>query len=253
MVCRSGTISQPPSVDCELDAVVGAWLIHLYTASGVVLGFLAVTSITEQAYQRAFLLLFVATVIDSTDGFLARRFRVSEKLPWFNGALLDNLVDYVTYVFVPVLLVSYTSLVPAAVMVPICASMLLASAYGFSQSAAKTDDHFFTGFPSYWNIVVFYLYIANWPLVINAVVLIVFVVLVFVPLKYIYRSKTVTLRRTTITLGIVWTAIIFVLVLQVSTGVSRILFWSSFVFPVYYLLVSYFTHFRLHRVGVDAE
>ena len=253
MVYRSGKIFQPPSVDCELEAVVSAWLIHLYTASGVILGFLAATSITEQAYQRTFLLLFAATVIDSTDGFLARRFRVSEKLPWFNGALLDNLVDYVTYVFVPVLLVSQTSLVPVAVMVPICASMLLASAYGFSQSESKTDDHFFTGFPSYCNIVVLYLYIANWPLVVNAVVLIIFVVLVFVPLKYIYRSKTVVLRRTTITLGIVWTAMILVLVLQLSTGVSRILFLSSFVFPVYYLLVSYFTHFRLRRVGVDAK
>ena len=100
-----------------------------------------------------------------------------------------------TFVFMPALIVWQAELVP--VPFPICAAMLMSSAYGFAHAAAKVEsgDHFFTGFPSYWNIVVVYLYILQLPQIVNAIMLVVLAILVFVPIRYIYPSRTKTFQR----------------------------------------------------------
>ena len=232
--------------------MVAAWLVHLYTASGVVFGFLAATSIYQHAYRGALLWLFAATVVDATDGILARRADVRARLPGFDGALLDNLVDYVTYVFVPALFVWQALLVPVPAIVPVCAAMLLSSAYGFSQAAAKTGDHFFTGFPSYWNVVVLYLFVAGWPPAVNAAVVLTLAALVFVPVRYVYPSRTPVLRRTTNVMGAAWAAAVLVLVIQ-APAESRILFWGSLVFPVYYLALSWTLHLRRGAERAEAR
>ena len=172
-----------------------AWLAHHYTASGAVFAFLAARAVIDFDYRAAFFWLGVQVIVDATDGALARALRVSERLPWFNGAKLDDIIDYLTYVFVPALLVWRAILVPDAWTVPVIAAMLLSSAYGFAHDAAKVEagDHFFTGFPSYWNIVVAYLYILQLPQITNAIILVSLAVLVFVPLRYIYPSRTRTL------------------------------------------------------------
>ncbi len=112
-------------------------------------------------YRTALFWLATATVIDATDGVLARALRVKERLPWFDGAKLDDLVDYLTYVFVPVFLIVRAELVPPALSLWIGGAVLIASGYGFSRDDAKvaTTDYFFTGFPSYWNIAALYLYV----------------------------------------------------------------------------------------------
>ena len=92
--------------------------------------------------------------------------------------------------------------------------MLLSSAYGFSQEAAKTSDHYFTGFPSYWNIVVFYLVVLGAPPAVNAAVLIGLAVLVFVPIAYVYPSRTPTLRVPTLALGLTWALLVLVMIWQ---------------------------------------
>ncbi|HET9269398.1 MAG TPA: CDP-alcohol phosphatidyltransferase family protein, partial [Vicinamibacterales bacterium] len=145
-----------------------AWLVHLYTASGFVLAFLAAQAAIDHDFRAAFLYLFAQVLVDATDGALARAARVSERLPWFSGSKLDDLVDYLTYVFVPALIVWRGLLVvdPWTTVVP--SAMLLASGYGFSHMNAKTSDHFFTGFPSYWNIVVAYLFVLQLPPDVNA-------------------------------------------------------------------------------------
>jgi phosphatidylcholine synthase len=217
--------------------VIGAWLVHLYTASGAVLGFLAAADVTQSDYRGAFMWLTAAVVVDATDGFLARAARVQERLPWFQGDLLDNIIDYVTYVFVPALIVWQSLLVGDAWSLPVCAAMLLSSAYGFSRADAKTEDHFFTGFPSYWNIVVFYLFVAQWPAQANATILLTLALLVFVPIRYVYPSRTMVLRRVTLLLGTAWAAAML-LMLGDAPGVSPALLWASLLFPVYYLILS---------------
>jgi phosphatidylcholine synthase len=210
----------------------------LYTASSVVCGFLALTRIFYDRYRDAFFWLAVAVLIDATDGVLARRHDVASRLPQFNGAKLDDIVDYVTYVFVPAFFAWHALLVPERAGMLVAAAMLLSSAYGFNKDDAKTADHFFTGFPSYWNIVVFYLFVARWPPELNLVILLGLSMLVFVPIHYLYPSRSPVFRRLTVALGAVWGILVMVMLWQMPS-VSRTVFWLSLVFPVYYVLLSF--------------
>jgi phosphatidylcholine synthase len=220
-----------------------AWLAHAYTASGALLAFLAATDLFEHDYPTAFVWLALALFVDATDGVIARAARVSERLPWFNGAKLDDIVDFLTYVFVPVLFVWRALLVPDAWMTVVVASMLLSSAFGFNRDDAKTGDHFFTGFPSYWNIVVFYFVMLGTPPLVNAIILVVCAALVFVPIGYVYPSRTPTWRVPTIVLGAIWGASMLVMLWQYPE-ISRPIVWASFVFPVYYVVLSLVLHFN---------
>ena len=213
------------------------WVAHLYTATGAVIALLATGMTFADNFRAAFICLVVATFVDATDGVLARALKVKERLPGFDGARLDDIVDYLTYVFVPVLIVWQAELVP--VPFPVCAALLLASAYGFGQADAKvkTGDHFFTGFPSYWNIVVVYLYVWQLAPTVNAVILVVLAVLVFVPIRYVYPSRTITLKVPTLVLGAVWSVLFTWMIwrLPLTDGPWMAL---SLVFPIYYVGLS---------------
>ncbi len=219
------------------DPPYTAWLAHLYTASSAVLALLATIATFDYRFRDAFFGRAAALVVDSSDGVLARTVRVRERLPWFNGAKLDDIVDYLTYVFVPALFVWRSLMVPAAWTIPVASAMLLSSSYGFNREDAKTSDHFFTGFPSYWNIVVFYLYVMRTPQVLNAIILLGLALFVFIPIRYLYPSRTPQWRMVTIMLGLVWGAMLLAMVWQLPV-VSPILLWGSLVFPIYYIVLS---------------
>jgi phosphatidylcholine synthase len=218
-------------------SVALAWLVHLYTASSAVVALLAIVATFEYRFRDAFFWLAAAIIIDSTDGVLARAARVSQRLPWFNGAKLDDIVDYLTYVFVPAVLVWRSLLVPDAWTIPVASAMLLSSAYGFNHEDAKTSDHFFTGFPSYWNLVVFYLFVMHGSQVVNAIILLVFAALVFVPTRYVYPSRTPQWRLLTVLFGLAWGIALLIMVWQLPV-VSSTLLWGSLLFPLYYVVVS---------------
>jgi phosphatidylcholine synthase len=231
---------------------IAALAAHAYTASGAVLAFLAATDIFEHDYRTAFFWLYLQVVVDATDGLLARRVRVSEWTPWFNGAKLDDIVDYLCYVFVPALFVWRALLVPADWATPVAAAMLVSSAYGFNRDDAKTADHFFTGFPSYWNIVVFYLFVARWPAEVNAAILVALAVMVFVPIRYLYPSRGGAYQALTNTLGVIWGALMLMMLWQFP-AVSRPVFLASLVFPVYYTILSFVLDARRRRSAVAAR
>lgn len=215
------------------------WTAHLYTGLGAACALLATLAGLRADYRAAFFWLAVQVAIDATDGVLARALKVKERLPHVDGARLDDIIDYLTYVFVPVLIALHAGLLPAGAGTWIGIAVLLASGYGFAQTAAKvrTSDYFFTGFPSYWNIVVFYLYVLAWPPAINAAILLVFVVLVFVPLRYIYPSRTTTLAGLTNGLGIAWALLmLWVLWRLPAREVAATL--VSLAFPAYYFALS---------------
>ena len=222
------------------------WIAHFYTATGTVWALLATAMTFAHNFRAAFIFLVVATFVDSTDGVLARAFDVKRRTPNFDGALLDNIIDYMTFVFVPALIVWQANLVP--VPFPVCAAMLMSSAYGFAHTAAKVEegDHFFTGFPSYWNIVVVYLYILRLPPISNAVILVVLAVLVFVPLRYIYPSRTRTLQTPTLILGGSW-ALIFAWMIFRLPDTSGPWTALSLIFPVWYVALSLWLHGREKR------
>jgi phosphatidylcholine synthase len=223
---------------------VAAWGVHLYTGLGAVLGFLGLEAIARGHYRLAFVWMAVATLIDCTDGSLARRLRVKQVLPHFDGARLDDIVDYLNYVVVPLVLAYHAGFIPPGLGGQlVAAAPLLASGYGFCQIDAKTDDHFFKGFPSYWNVVVFYFYALGSPVWFNVAALVGFSILVFVPIGYLYPSRNPTARRTTYLLGVVWLLCLVVLLTQSHTP-SRWLAWLSLYFPAYYMALSLHLHFR---------
>ena len=158
-------------------------------------------------------------------------------LSWIDGARLDDIVDYLTYVFVPLAILWEQHLltgVPGSIAV---AAVLISSGLGFSNLHAKTLDHYFTGGPSYWNLMAVYAVAWRWPATTTAVVLTILAGLVFVPLKYVYPSRTTTLMRTTLVFGAIW-AIQMVLMIWWLPDVPAWLLWTSLAYPVYYFALS---------------
>lgn len=226
------------------------WLAHAYTAIGAVLALLATLDVIAGDYRGAFIWLGVQIFVDATDGVLARALRVKERLPGFDGARLDDIIDYLCYAFIPVLLLIHAGLLPPGWEVAVGAAVLLASAYGFSQTAAKVEasDYFFTGFPSYWNLVAFYLFLFQLPPAVNAAILLMFAVLVFVPLRYVYPSRTRTLSALTNVLGATW-AILALGVLWRLPRTDGPWIALSLVFPVYYFGLSLWLDRRSRRTS----
>lgn len=222
-----------------------AWLVHLYTASGLVaaagMAFFIVRGDAE-GFRWVIALMIAATFIDATDGTLARRWRVREILPGFDGRRLDDIVDFQTYTSLPLLFIWRTGVLPENwswfLLLP-----LLASAYGFSQSEAKTEDHYFLGFPSYWNVVAIYLYWLQLPSWISLVVIGVLAVLTFVPSLYLYTSYKGEFSRLTNWLLILWTILLVLIVARVFDD-PKLMIWVSLAFPLYYFGLSWWITLR---------
>lgn len=167
-----------------------AWAVHAFTASAAFFGVLTLISIYQHDYIHALWFMAVAVVIDAVDGSLARLVHVKSVLPNMDGALLDNIVDYLNYVITPCFfLYVKPDMLPASYLLPIITAIIITSSYQFCQSDAKTADHFFKGFPCYWNVVVFYMFIFNTTMTTNAILLSILCVLIFVPIKYVYPSR----------------------------------------------------------------
>lgn len=167
-----------------------AWSVHAFTASAACVGLLTLVKIYQHEYKYALWLMAIAIVIDAVDGTLARLVQVKSVLPNIDGALLDNIVDYVNYVITPCFfLFVKPGMLPDSFALIIIIAIIITSSYQFCQADAKTPDHFFKGFPCYWNIAVFYMFIFETSMTINAFILVIFCVLIFVPIKYVYPSR----------------------------------------------------------------
>lgn len=212
-----------------------AWGVHAFTASGAVIGAIALLAVGAGNLEQASILMIVALAIDSIDGTLARAAKVGEVLPGIDGRRLDDIVDFLNYVIVPVVfLVAAGYLHPAVGALPI-----LASAYGFSQQDAKTEDDFFLGFPSYWNVVAIYVWLLDVTPATATAVVVGLTVAVFVPLKYIYPSKMPVMRRTMNALGLVWVIALAYAVVARETTTSWRLAEITLSYPALYLLLSF--------------
>jgi phosphatidylcholine synthase len=233
----------PKNAPAHQLRVMAGWAVHLYTALGVVCGLGCVLATVQGDFRRAFLWLVAATLIDATDGVLARAADVKTNIPQFDGARLDDIVDYLTYVFAPAFLLYRAGTLPEGWGVAVAAVILLSSAYGFAATDAKADDHFFTGFPSYWNIVAVYLVAAELSQTLNAVILLVLAALVFVRIGYVYPTRTPVLRGLTIGLGAIWASMVLAIILMMPEVPSLLLLVSLF-FPAYYTGLSLMLHRR---------
>lgn len=231
---------------------VAAWLVHLFTASGAVIGLFTFFAIHHGHYIAAFWLMGAAILVDGVDGMFARWARTKEAAARIDGELLDNIIDYSNYVMAPAFLLIASDLLPAGWRYVAASLVVLASAYQFTQPNAKTEDHFFKGFPSYWNIVVFYLFFWQTTPRTNLIIVLILVVLVFVPIKYVYPSR---LDYLTHKIWLQWVMLIATLLWGVATaallwifpGTNRFMVVLSIGYVVFYVL------FSLYRTFVPLE
>ena len=214
--------------------------VHLYTASGAVLALLMLVAAFQGEAVKALWLMLASLLIDSTDGLLARRFRVSEALPFFDGALLDNIVDYMTYVFAPMVLLWSGGYLPDGnAGIVLAALPLLASSYQFCRVDAKTEDHYFLGFPSYFNVVAFYAIVFEPGPLVLAAVLVACSFLVFVPIRYVYPTRTLSFRRLSLSLTALWLISYAVILLEMPRPDPLILSFSV-LYLCYYFGLSFY-------------
>jgi phosphatidylcholine synthase len=228
-----------------LRARILAWGVHGYTALGLVAAAAMAVLIVrggDDGFRAAFLLMAAATLLDATDGTAARWARVETVLPGFDGRRLDDIVDFHTYTSLPLLLVWRAELLPPS-WAPWLLVPLLASAYGFAQTEAKTTDGYFLGFPSYWNAIAFYLYFLQPPPAVALALLLAFAGLTFLPARYLYPTRPGPLRPWTLALGAAWTAMLAAVLLLPEPPAALVV--GSLFYPAYYLAASWIVTLRL--------
>jgi phosphatidylcholine synthase len=212
-----------------------SWGVHLLTASGAVIGAVALVEIGSGNLPCAALLMLAAFGIDALDGTLARAAGVAQTLPQIDGRRLDDMVDFLNYVVVPAVFMVAAGTLPHW---GFAALPLLASCYGFSQVAAKTEDGFFLGFPSYWNIVAIYAWGLGISPTTGTVIVGFLSLMVFVPIKYAYPNKLTVLRTPSVVLGVLWTLLLAICVLAPDRVRAFHLLEITLAYPIYYLAIS---------------
>jgi phosphatidylcholine synthase len=188
--------------------------VHLFTASGAALAFGALMAAVGARWDAMFLFLGAALIVDGVDGTIARRLKVADKLPRWSGDVLDLVVDYVTYVFVPAYAIAAGGILPEASAIPAGLAIVMTGALYFADRQIKTADHYFRGFPTLWNGVAFYLFVMKPPPWAAAVVVAVLAVLTFVPFKFVHPFRVARLRGVSIAAVLAWSALALIAVLQ---------------------------------------
>lgn len=223
-----------------LNRKIYAYGVHLFTATGAIWGLLALMAVFKHEWRLAILWMILAMFVDGFDGMLARWADVKKYAKNIDGALLDNIIDYLNYVVVPALFLLETDLLPAGFKVFGACAVLLTSAYQFTQVDAKTDetqDYFFKGFPCYWNVMMLYMLVMALNPWINLIIIAACSILVFVPIKYIYPSRNTRLRSLTLIMSYLY-GIIGIWGVMQYPNVPKWVVWGSFVYVAYYAILS---------------
>ena len=195
---------------------VPSYFVHIFTALGVVFGFLALLATVDGSIPEAFLWLAFALFVDGVDGTFARAVNVKQNTPEIDGAILDNIIDYLNYVVVPVFIFYSLGMAPEQYLLLSCIAILLVSCFTFINTNIKTDDFYFSGFPAIWNIVVLYFYILESSELTNLIFVILFCVLTFIPFKYVHPFRVVEFRKITLMITSIWMITTTILLFDLS-------------------------------------
>ncbi|WP_308915415.1 CDP-alcohol phosphatidyltransferase family protein [Jannaschia sp. LMIT008] len=193
----------PPSVYARTRALS----VHLFTATGVIFAMLALLAAVESNWSWMFVWLLVALVVDGVDGPLARRYDVEVHAARFDGVLLDLIIDYLTYVFIPIYALYVSGLVPGWAGWGILIVVPFASALYFCDTQMKTGDASFEGFPGCWNMVALVVFVVEPNPWITLAVSIVLSVAMFLPLRFVHPVRTVQWRPVTLAVTGIWLAL----------------------------------------------
>jgi phosphatidylcholine synthase len=231
---------------------VRGYLVHVLTASGIIFAFLAMAELLTAAPQPAWVFgwLLAAVVVDAADGTLARRWEVKRTAPGIDGRTIDDLLDYLTFAFIPLMLVYRMGWVPTAGIWPLVfiALPMGASLLGFANVRAKEEaGGFFLGFPSYWNIAAFYagLLMGYWGPWGNAVMLLVLAILTVTPVRFVYPTIAPPPYRWPVLIGcIVWGIALLMMLPWYPDDVPGWAIWASLSYPLIYTLVSFYLDYQ---------
>jgi phosphatidylcholine synthase len=225
---------------------LAAWLVHALTASGAMMGLFALLEAARGDLRASALWMLAAFAVDSVDGTLARAAHVHERTPNIDGRRLDDVVDYLNYVIVPCFFLAQGGFVSWGwTTLP-----ALASAYQFAQADAKTEDHFFLGFPSYWNFVAIYAWLLEASSLTTAAWLLGLSALVFVPIKYLYPTRMTRFARTMILGAAAFTALLTLACATNDAALRTHAAWVSLLYPTAYGALSLWLG-GLHRAGAS--
>ena len=184
--------------------VFQSYLVHIFTVSGVFLSFLALAEAIDGNLPLMFFYLAIALFVDGVDGSLARRVDVKKYTPNINGEILDSIIDFLNYVFVPSFVIYWLELVPKGLELLIAGLILTVSCYTFANNNIKTSDFYFSGFPALWNVVVLYFYILNTDPFTNLIIILILSILTFIPIKYLHPFRVKKLRKTSLSFLLIW-------------------------------------------------
>lgn len=215
------------------------YLVHLYTTSTLLFVVLGMVWILGGRYELALIAMAITLVIDATDGTLARKHRVAQTAPAIDGSLLDNIVDFASYVVLPILFLLHAGLLLQPVWA-FATLLAFSSAYGFSRTTAKqSDEGFFVGFPSYWNVVVFYAYVLDFSPAFTSAVVVGLSLLVFTGVRFLYVSRLRRGRLLHFVLGSAWGAILIATLFVEPGPVRAVLAYGSLSYVAFYILHSF--------------
>jgi phosphatidylcholine synthase len=225
-----------------------AYGVHAYTATGLLCGALIAADIVQGNYRRSFIWMILAVLIDATDGTFARKLRVKEVVPHIDGRKLDDIVDYLNYTFLPLLMIGSAGWLPQPSW--LWASIpLVASVFAFVHTGAKEElNGFFRGFPSYWNVFAFYT--AVWLAGLGQGVVLAFALalsaLSILPIRFVYPNRAPRWRGLFIGGGVVWLLVIAaILWYYPKSSIPDGLLWLSAIYPAFYVAASLYLDWRL--------
>lgn len=200
------TTSNAPST-ARTNRVIAAWAVHAFTMSGLLFATLATISLIEGYISMMWLWLGVALVVDGVDGSMARKACVKQVIPWFDGAVLDNIIDYITWTFLPALFMymylPFGSKLMALVM---ALTAIISSVFCYANEGEKSSDNYFVGFPAAWNIVAVIMYVLETPAAINIIVTVALAVLTLAPLHFTHPMRVKRYRTANMVSSVVWIA-----------------------------------------------
>lgn len=226
---------------------VAGYLVHCFTACGAALGFAALLAAFDGRYSAMYAWLGAALAVDAADGALARRYKVEETAPHIDGVILDLVVDFLTYVVVPLVALWRSGLLWPPLASLVCCVVCAASALYFADRRIKTHDLWFRGFPAIWNVLILYILMLQPGPLVCTLVIIVFACLMFAPVPFVHPMRVERLRKLTITLTVLWCAAAIAAMIR---GLPEAGFLSKTVLNVvglYYIVLPLFRNFPKAR------
>jgi phosphatidylcholine synthase len=191
-----------------------AFAVHIFTAAGAALALAALLYAVRGQWAAMFLCLGIALIVDGVDGTIARWLKVAEVLPRWSGDVLDFVVDFATYVFVPAYAIAAGGLLPEPLALPAGVVIVVSGALYFADRQMKTADNYFRGFPALWNVAAFYLFLLKPTPSLAAIIVAGLAVLSFVPFKFLHPLRVARLRILNVIGLILWSVLALIAVLE---------------------------------------